>query len=458
MLVLAALLLVGFLVWQTSAARKTVSATESMGPSSGRTVELSPPLAASVEKPVKRLSKLSELRDAAKGNVVNAAGLVVEIVDRPGAPLRITLADDTGVAEVVCFTASDGFRARVRGFECMRLDARVDTYRGGFQLEPVAFSLVNGGSAIEAEFPDSRRPSGVSRYSDLREGAVVAVDVRVISATPTRSGGGMHGELELTGGDRVRYLWSDPPAGLGRAQGVRGYARVGSYEQRLQLRPFTNSARLAIADAPPAELNDEPAEMNDWDAEASLSSISEAMGSREGSIVRVRGIVADVIESEKIPFMVGLADSSGSVKVVIGDASDEIRKRLRAAAKVGEVLSLDGRINLYRGEKQLQPVDREHFSYLAGTEVSPPQALERSAQLKVGSIFRVSGIIEGSKLNRAGGLNGRLRIATGDAIDFIWWSPPAWACDGSRITGFARVGEFRGLQLEFTSSIQPMDR
>lgn len=458
LLVIAAVLLIAFLVWQATATQKSVVAKDFADGDSGRVVGASPPLAAAVERPVKRLRNLSELPSAGKGSIVHAVGLVVDIVDRPGVPFRVTIADGKGVAEVVCFTPSDEFRSRVRDSECVRLDARVDTYRGGFQLEPVAFSLVTTGSAEEVGLDASLRPSSVSRYSDLREGEVVAIDTRVLSATPTRTGGGMHGEFALPNGDRVRYLWSDPPAEAARADRVRAFARVGSYEQKLQLRPFTVTASLTLGRAAATEGHDEPADMNDWYAEKDGGGIEAAMRAGEGQILRIRGIVADVVESEKVPFMVTLADETGSAKVVIGEAPEVLRARLRAAAMKGEVLSLEARVTLYRNEKQLQPVDRSRFEYLDGSTVAPPSVLERGTQLRLGAMFFVEGVVSGSRMNRAGGLNGGIRIPSGEVVDFIWWSPPSWARDGARVAGFARVGEFRGLQLELTSSMQRMGR
>jgi hypothetical protein len=464
-LMVIAAIVVAFVVWQTTGtevvAKQTVKA-EQGAPEGARAIEVRPPIGGHVERAVQRLAQLSELGGASKDGLVEAAGLIVDIVDKAGVPFRVTIADSSGFAEVVSFTPSEELKSRILGAECLRLDARVTTYRGDFQLEPVAFSLVRTGSAKELGFPSQLHPQMASRFSELREGAIVRVDGKLLSATPTRSGGGFHGEMALSSGDRVRFLWSDPPEELARATSVRAYARVGAYEQKPQLRPYTRSAEMNVTPTAPIRevLREEPADMNSTEvggAAAGAGSVADIGTRAEGEIVRVRGMVVDVVESQKLPFMIVLADAKGSAKVVIGELPEPARQRLKAAAAAQEVITLDARITVYRNEKQLQPVDRDAFEYSSGEATVRPPELSQLAQLSLGLVFEVEGVIRESRYNRAGGLNGRLLLGSGDQVDFIWWSPPAWAADGSRVRGFARVGEFRGLQLELMSSMRAPD-
>jgi hypothetical protein len=99
-------------------------------------------------------------------------------------------------------------------------------------------------------------------------------------------------------------------------------------------------------------------------------------------------------------------------------------------------------------------VDTGGFEYLPATAVDPPGLLERADRMELGKVFRIEGTIVGTKRNRAGGLNGLVRLPSGETVAFIWWSPPDWARDGARIEGYARIGEFRGLQLEMTGSLR----
>jgi hypothetical protein len=460
-----ALIVVGFLVWQTGGTEvlaKEAESVEQGAPEEARAIEVRPPIGSQVERAVQRLARLSELVPARKDSLVEAAGLIVDIVDRPGVPFRVTIADSSGFAEVVSFTPSEELKSRILGAECLRLDALVTTYRGDLQLEPVAFSLVRTGTAEEMGFPSQLQPQMASRFSELREDAIVRVDGTILSATPTRSGGGFHGEMALSSGDRVRFLWSDPPDEFARATSVRAYARVGTYGQKPQLRPYTRSAEVNFAPtAPIREMSrEEPADMNSTEvdgAAAGADSPAEIGTRAEGEIVRVRGMVVDVVESEKLPFMIMLADAKGSAKVVIGELPEPARQRLKAAAAAQEAITLDARVTVYRNEKQLQPVDRERFEYSSGDATVRPPELSHRSQLRLGLVFEVEGVIMESRYNRAGGLNGLLRLDSDERVDFIWWSPPEWAIDGSRVRGFARVGEFRGLQLELTSSMRAHD-
>jgi hypothetical protein len=444
--------IVGFLVWQAKTTDSSIRAEEVPAADDGadpvRAVIAEPPFAAAVQRDAVILGTLEELRSVPKGKVVHVAGLVVEIVDRPGVPYRVTVADRTGTADMVSFSASEDFKARIRAHDCIRLDARVDTYRGDVQLEPVAFSLVRAGSPAELGFAEGLHPRLIVQHAELSEGMVVAFEGKVLSAAPTRNGIGLHGEIELAGGDRIRYLWSDAPEGVVRAGRIRAMAEVGAYENRLQLRPFGRTARFDSAN-----LQGDPEATSDPTVPIPRT-IAGMMATGEGELVRIRGIVVDVVDSSRLPFMVTLADSSGSVKLVMQGIPDGLRARMKEALVGGEAVEVEARITVYRNEKQLQPVDTGGFEYLPATAVDPPGLLERADRMELGKVFRIEGTIVGTKRNRAGGLNGLVRLPSGETVAFIWWSPPDWARDGARIEGYARIGEFRGLQLEMTGSLR----
>ena len=358
-----------------------------------------------------------------KGEFVDAQGLVVDVLDRPGVPYRVTLADESGFATVSVMSPTQALKNKVAIGRWLRIPSQIDEYKGNNQLVPISVSLVSDLTETTSRNP----PKSVEAVTGLR-GSIVHFTGSIRSIRYIGSGGAAAGELVLPSGDLVSFLWPTPPENCLACLTYRGFGSVGEYRGSDQIKLITSSASIV------------------YDEFESRASVGEVVQLPPSSLSRVYGTVVRVQEKPGWPLIATLADQTAGVEMLIDSIEpDQLTELKRIMTERGAVsIEAKVRVSTYRNARQLQLIDLTNAVGVNPSDTIP--TLTESSELVFGRVFYIRGAaLRSTRRNSRGGLSGDLYLANLASLPFVWWDAPS---NQKTFTGFVKVGEFRGVQLE----------
>lgn len=184
------------------------------------------------------LPSLEDIYNRHKDDLVTTGGLIVDVLDRPGVPYIITIADNTGTADVVYFAPPADIKVKIAISKWMDLTARIDTYKGEVQLKPAAPELMEVFDVDSSGPLAERIPLLLERRDQMQFGDTVYFEGVLSRVKHTRSGKSVYGAIRIANLQEIAFYWNPPPDKIGEGLEVSGYALVGEYRDALQLQPY----------------------------------------------------------------------------------------------------------------------------------------------------------------------------------------------------------------------------
>ena len=357
------------------------------------------------------LDSLKSVPMLEKGEFVDAQGLVVDVLDRPGVPYRVTLADDSGFATVSVMSPTQALKNKVSIGRWLRIPSQIDEYKGNNQLVPISVALVSDVTETTSRNP----PKSVEAVTGLR-GSIVHFTGSIRSIRYIGSGGAAAGELVLPSGDLVSFLWPTPPENCLACLTYRGFGSVGEYRGSDQIKLITSSASIV------------------YDEFESRASVGEVVQLPPSSLSRVYGTVVRVQEKPGWPLIATLADQTAGVEMLIDSIEpDQLTELKRIMTERGAVsIEAKVRVSTYRNARQLQLIDLTNAVGVNPSDTIP--TLTESSELVFGRVFYIRGAaLRSTRRNSRGGLSGDLYLANLASLPFVWWDAPS---NQKTFTGF----------------------
>jgi DNA/RNA endonuclease YhcR with UshA esterase domain len=182
-----------------------------------------------------------------------------------------------------------------------------------------------------------------------------------------------------------------------------------------------------------------------------LPGLSRVYDKQKDDLVEVSGLVVSVLDREGVPFIITIADGTGTAEVVYFSPPSDIKESI----SVSKWMSLTARVDSYMGELQLKPVAPEliriqNLNDLDPSSVNKPRFLESREQMRLGDSVYFDGTLSRVTRSRSGKtVFGSITIQNGQEISYFWNPPPDDIREGLRVSGYAMIGEYRGaLQLQ----------